>query len=1193
MTRFIYISLLALSSAFSTSVYAVNRDLADAPLYLGGSNSPNIMFTLDDSGSMHWEYMPDNLITDLWFKEPIYMFPRANHIYGAGDYKNIVPDFAPTNLRGVRLRSNDVSSTFYSPKIKYLPWMDSIGLPMGDASPTCARHNPMNLATCATPFTNTGRNLTVNNTQKARWYTGLVAGSPGTKAHVTRTFYPATYFNYIGPPALLTNIASFNRVEIKPANAPFVTILADSADRNDCTILSATSVSCSYNEEMQNFANWYTYYRSRILIARAGVGRAFSEQGTNMRVGFGSINTTTHTVDGVATRTVIAGVRDFSGVDRSAWFNNLYNHVMVPNSTPLRRATNGVGKYYQRSDNPGPWGIKPGVNDPTEHLSCRQSYHILMSDGYWNGSGPSPAAGNSDSTPGTTITGPLPAPNDTFTYIPGPPYSDSNSNSLADVAMKYWKTDLRPGLTNNVRPNSADPAFWQHMVNFTVGLGVGGTLDPANDLPALTTGALQWPSVASFDGKRIDDLWHAAVNSRGEFFSASNPQVFANKLSDILANIVGRDSAAGTVALNSGTITGGSALYQSGFNSASWTGKVERIGLSVASGVLVFTPDAVWNAQAADLTGPRDIFTHNGVVGKPFLWADISVGQQALLNNDPTLLDYLRGDQSGEPIFRERATTLLGDIVHSSPQYIGKPTMRYPEIWDGGPETPYSVFKAAKAGRTPHVYVGANDGMLHAFNANPATGQETFAYVPAGVYNNLAELANPDYNHKYYVDGTPVVTDAFIGGNWRTVLVSGLRGGGQSIFALDVTNPDAFGVGDVLWEFTDDDLGYTFGTPSIVRMHNGGWVAIFSGGYDNARDNDGDGAAGDSIDGNGYLYFVDLATGALLQKFDSTKGFAEDPTGQNKSNGLSTPSAVDLDGDFIVDVVYAGDLFGNVWKIDVMDTDPSNWETVFGTKNSPVPLYTACAAVPCTPTDVQSITTQLQVVRHPEKGGYLVLFGTGKYIEIGDNSNVSQTTQTFYGIWDKAEPILTAFDRSDLLQQEILVEAVVGNFNARGTSNHQIDWATHLGWRMDLFNTEGGNTDNFGERQVSNSVVRNGHIIFSTLLPTDDPCDDGGTSWIMELDMLSGSRLEFSPFDLDEDGEFTTTDFILVDGVWVPVSGVDLGIGITDTPAIIRGEDGSIEFKLGSGSAAGALSSIGENPGPAGDGRQSWRELEF
>ncbi len=589
MSRFVYISLLALSSVFSTSVYAVNLSLASVPLYLGGSNSPNIMFTLDDSGSMHWEHMPDSLVTGNWWQEPMYMFPRANSIYGAGDYNNIVPDFAPTNARSMRLRSNAVNSTFYSPKIRYLPWLDSVGTSMGNVLPTCAPHNP----------TNTGagcRDLTINNTQSADWYTSTTIGAIGTRTTATRTFWPATYYNHTG--GSLVNIANFQRVEIRTSTPTYVVTLADSVDRDDCTILSPTSVSCSYVQEMQNFANWYSYYRSRILTARAGVGRAFAGQGTNMRVGFGSINTGTTSVDGVSTRIVRNGVREFSGANRTAWFNSLYNHVMNPNGTPLRWAIDGVGQYFMRTDNRGPWSETPGTSSSSPHLSCRQSYNILMSDGYWNNGGPT--VGNSDSTAGATITG----PSGSFQYTPGPPFSDTNTNSLADVAMQYWKTDLRPGLTNDVPTNPADPAFWQHMVNFTVGLGVGGTLDPATDLPALTATTLQWPTVAVFDGRRVDDLWHAAVNSRGEFFSASNPKVFADKLADILANIVGRDSAGGTVALNSGSVAAGSAIYQSAFNSDEWTGQLFKLPLSIVANQLVIGADA-WGGGLRHFQAPE------------------------------------------------------------------------------------------------------------------------------------------------------------------------------------------------------------------------------------------------------------------------------------------------------------------------------------------------------------------------------------------------------------------------------------------------------------------------------------------------------------------------------------------------------------------------------------------------------------
>ncbi|MGH8533221.1 MAG: pilus assembly protein [Gammaproteobacteria bacterium] len=241
--------------------------------------------------------------------------------------------------------------------------------------------------------------------------------------------------------------------------------------------------------------------------------------------------------------------------------------------------------------------------------------------------------------------------------------------------------------------------------------------------------------------------------------------------------------------------------------------------------------------------------------------------------------------------------------------------------------------------------MGANDGMLHAFDAytGPTAGEEAFAYVPAADYKNLNQLTNPSYTHKFYVDGAPTVGDAFFGGSWPTVLVGGLRAGGQAIYALDITDPPGSSDNEtgiaakVLWEFNDvedplannpdygdKDLGDTFSEPNIVRLHNGQWAAVFGNGYNNTKS---DGLLTTSTTGNAVLYIVDIATGELIKKIDTGVGKTQDPKtatlANQLPNGLATPAPIDANGDSIVDYIYAGDLFGNLWKFDVSSSNPT------------------------------------------------------------------------------------------------------------------------------------------------------------------------------------------------------------------------------------------------------------------------------
>lgn len=1151
--------------------------LSNVPLYLGGSVAPNIMFTLDDSGSMQWEVMPDE---NLNFS--IHLFPKPSGLYGGTDYANQVPTFADNNVHNYFTRSAANNSIYYNPDINYIPWSNADGTSMPDADPLAAFYNPVNTGLGSL-------NLTVQQTQNACWFTNTAnnlnaaAGNPCFGNH---TFWPITYYNYNGGNVVDRN--SYTRVQITSTTAA------------GTTFTSPAGITRTRDEEIQNFANWFQYYRSRILTARAGVGRAFAKQGEGMRVGFAAINEGAGTIDGeTSANTLVRGVRPFSGANRTNFFNDLYDRVINNFGTPLRRSTNSVGEYFERSDDNGPWSANPGSSDSADHLICRQSFHILTTDGYWNGPAPT-GIDNADNTDGNIITK---VSGETFQYSPAPPYADEHSNTLADVAMHYWKRDLRPDLDNDVPVNNEDPAFWQHLVQFTVGLGVNGSLDPDSDFAAISAGTLDWPQPIANSEITIDDLWHAAVNSRGSFFSAADPDTFADSLAAILSNISARTSSASSVALNSGSISSDSKVFQARFNSGDWSGQLLAFPIDQDNGSLL---PVTWDARSLiPAANTRTILTYDGSDGVPFRWADINTDQQDQLNNNENILNYLRGDQSNELAnggsFRNR-NFLLGDIINSAPAFVAAPAQRYFDSGFGAPEntSPYSSFREANKTRTPIVYVGANDGMLHAFNAN--TGAELFGYVPSAVFDQLTDLTDTNYTHKYFVDGSPTVVDAFIDNSWRTVLVSGLAAGGQGIFALDVTNPNDFlnegtAASRVLWEFTDlddRDLGYTFGQPSIVRLQNGDWAAVFSGGYNNTVDNAGDGNnTNDSLTGNAVLYLVNLEDGSLIKKFDTQSGTAQDPTGNNRPNGLASPAAVDVDSDFIADQIYAGDLFGNMWKIDVSKSDPDEWGFAFGTEADPQPLYTACSGETCNTSNVQPITTRPQVVRHPTSNGFLVLFGTGKYFEIGDNSSSGEVTQSFYAIWDKRVPPIL-FNRSELQQQNIIAEVNFSGSDYRITSDNPINWSEQSGWFIDLISSDSLN--NFGERQISNAVIRNGKVIFTTLLPSEDPCEFGGSGWLMEVDLRSGARLQYSPFDLNDDGVFDAGDFITVtiDGeeVRVPVSGKKSKVGIIPTPSIASEAGGQREYKYTSGSS-GEIEVTVENPGPGFEGRQSWRQLDF
>jgi type IV pilus assembly protein PilY1 len=700
------------------------------------------------------------------------------------------------------------------------------------------------------------------------------------------------------------------------------------------------------------------------------------------------------------------------------------------------------------------------------------------------------------------------------------------------------------------------------------------------------------------------------------YFLVTNALTLGTQLSKAFEDILQRVGSASSASVNAGSISSETRVYQAKFNSGDWSGQllsfpvvaVDDPATTTVNEIGTLAP-AEWDAsERLPAPGSRTIITTRvtgagATVAVPFRWADIRATNQALLNQSPDTLgqdrlNYIRGDDAREfrngGQFRDRRRTPLGDIVASSPTFVGPPNARLPDTLES---VRYSTFVTAQASRTKMVYAGANDGMLHGFNAT--TGSEMLAFIPKAVFPNLRDLTRRNYSHKYYVDGTPSAADVFYSGGWHTVLVGGLNRGGKSMYALDITSPSTFSEANATsiykWEFTDPDLGYTYSRPAIVRMHNGDWAAVFGSGYNN---NTGTGT------GRAFLFVVRIRDGALIRKIDTGVGDTTTP------NGLATPAVIDLNGDSIVDYAYAGDLRGNLWKFNLTSTDPNSWGIPYPTTaGARQPLFTATdgAATPV----AQPITSRPEVSRGPNGRGTAVFFGTGKFLELVDKTPGGK--QTFYAIYDpntNTDTDLVA-SRASLTQQSILVETTFGTQRARVTSNNAITSGSR-GWFMDLVSP--GPTLR-GEMQVSNSILRNGRVIFTTLIPDPDVCAAGGTSWLMELDSLTGSRLEAPPFDLNGDNQFNNDDMVGIPGpagttIYVNVSGLGSEVGITGTPGVLTnvgggvggggggggGGNGTQEFKYLSGSASSAsgsnLQRVVENPGVNTTGRQSWRQIK-
>lgn len=1135
--RAIFSAILSCAVLGATQSASAALSLSPVPLFLNNSVEPNVVFVLDDSGSMGWSYLPDTISGD-----------RSTD----------------------RAKSSGFNAMYYDPAKTYLTPIDQDGASLGPASFVDAWFNGYS----TNRTTNTKTNL--SSDFRPTW---------GGGADYVGTAQPAYYEDFTPSgtcvdPTAANPDSCYTKVVVSNTSGA-TRFRAELGGVGACPYPADVLVpACTSASEEQNFANWYSYYRTRIFSAKAGIGRAFQAQGSGMRVGYGRINDGgSTTIDGKSVKTMQRGVRVFKDDSTSGTFykKDFYDWLYArgaSGSTPLRRALDSVGQYYENNNSRSAWSSTPGQSGG-EDYTCRQSYTVLMTDGYWNSDDADTANARDNNDGGTVHNTTNSNPSGTpYTYAAADPFQDSFSDTLADVAMYYWKRDLRTDILNEVPPNSVDEAYWQHMSTFSVSFGLTGSVNPNTAFAAINSPApIAWPDPSTGGSTRIDDLLHAAVNGRGGFFSAANPQTFATALSDTLSAIASRSATASAITGNSARVDTNSAIYQAGFDSGDWSGSLVAYALNNDGSV----GGALWDAAAVLPTpATRDIYTYvPGTGGRAFTWANLSTAQQTDLNTLNTTVDtrgadrvdYLRGDQSKEisngGTFRTRSK-VMGDIINSDPYYVGTPDFTF-RLLPGAEGTSYISFRASTAykTRTPMLYAGANDGMLHAFDAN--TGIEKFAYIPNNVMENLSNLTDPNYTHQYFVDAPPRVVDAYIGSTWKSMLVGATGGGGRAVFALDVTTPDSFTASDVKWEFTHSELGYTIGQPTIARVKAGDeWVAIFGNGYNSQSE-------------RAQLFVVRLSDGALLKVIDTKVGSASEP------NGLATPIPVDVDNDRITDYVYAGDLRGNMWKFDFTGNNTSTWKSDFGSVASPQPLFTACGGVTCLATNRQPITVRPTIGQHPN-GGRMVYFGTGKYLETTDDQvGPTPPIQSFYGIRDND---VVVAGRSSLQEQTIDSEqtAVVAGttFDVRGVSSNNIDYTTQEGWYMDLAPPPG--TVGEGERVVSKALLRFGRIIFVSIIPSQDPCQLGGRNWLMELDAVTGKQLGYAVYDTNGDG--------VINGLDALYSGKG-GDGFVRDPYVSRAKagDGNIEYKY-QGVAGGAIDVTTEVSGGSLTGRQSWRQIK-
>lgn len=1278
------LSLFGILTLPAATAAAATVPIAQQPLTVRPAIPPNIVLMLDDSGSMRWDIMPDysyladtsqggltdSAINGVYYN-PALTYTPPPHVDGSL-YPNA--SFAAAPVSGFDSSSPTVDLSLYrgmydSDLVNYRASGTQYSVAVMKVGATS--YNPSSSCPSGWNTSNTFKgycSFQDNNNQ--------TSSNPANQYYgggITYNFYDADNdYYYVSRCNSISDVYQFNGSLNNDKCYPGISFFTYTTgpqgsyvthyvgkNTGDCAAAGLSSSVCDDSDATrQNVANWFAYYHTRILMARSGMLTAFLDLSPDYRFGFGSINGSgaswissniTTGVFNFSTSTKsnnrLAEVQPFgdgsAGTQKAEFWQWVTGVVDPTGSTPLRGALQGVGKYYQDSQ---PWSTMPGdpgyvANSTNSPIACRASYTILTTDGFWNGSTPS-GIGNADGTGGPSVTGPNAQ---SYTFNAALPYKDGNSNTLADVAMYYWKNDLQPNIDNEVFPSTEDPAFWQHMVTFTMGLG----FSPVNIAPSGTTvdqifnwanggGAISgfgWPTPSASNGgseNNIADLAHAAVDGHGAFFSVKSPDAFTAGLKSALKRVSERVGTGASLASNSTQLDTGTVIYQANYYTSKWKGDLKALGVNPLTGSINANP--TWTAstalQATAVAGPngtstypnRDIETYNPVTGQFVSFKNsgttppsLDAAQLTALGGNAaaqvTMVDYLRGDNTDESLhggtFRDRDSP-LGDIVDSQPVSAGAPN---PEEFVGqtfygtaiDPLTGTSPFHdwavgtldpvtsvltpSAASQRTPLVYVAANDGMLHAFNS--ATGAEVYAYLPGAVITaGLANLAsqdygNPDAPHQYYNDGQLTIADAYLPS------LPQINGSSWHTILVGTTG---MGLAEAVYALDITDPANI--TPLWERSAGDGkpgsdYIGQMVGkpviaqtSYTPAGGGNPASSTWSVLIGNGYNSAQGVS--ALLQ-FDLTTGSLDvhETTDATTGNGLAAPVVwMDNIADGVSTVAYAGDLHGQVWSFQLNDATGSN------------PTPTSTGTLLFTAVDgggkVQPITAGMQAGRDSKTGNVWLFFGTGQFLSTSDLT--STDTQTWYGIIVQSSDATLvsklSLGRGNLVQRTITGQSAAnGNILPARTISEQTD-PTDMngksGWYLDLLAPIGPNNSPVqqGERTIAPIQVYGGLVVGATRIPqVTDICNPSGSGWIMALNPFTGTAPTSNFFDINGDGYVNAND--LVDGQ------VAAGVGFNSLPNAPIFVGGVMETSFDNG----ATSSILTNPQGVATTRVNWSEL--
>jgi type IV pilus assembly protein PilY1 len=685
-----------------------------------------------------------------------------------------------------------------------------------------------------------------------------------------------------------------------------------------------------------------------------------------------------------------------------------------------------------------------------------------------------------------------------------------NSAFMAALAYDAHTRDIRPDLTGK----QTVATHWVDVVEFGDLKGrrtnqywltgkYGGFTVPVGFDPD-TNGSTPIPQ----------GLWHTTNEyltggttypRADNFYVASEADKMVNSLRRAFQSIIQSVTSSGSsLSANSTVLDTGTKIYQAQYNPSSWSGELVSFNVNRTTGALT----EAWRASARfPAWASRNIYSNSGDRYRLFRYTNLSSADATALGSQE-VVNYLRGERVNETpaamALRAR-DGILGDIVHSQPIFVGAPpnARLYAGKSFAGANS-YETFATSTAtlNRRKMVYVGANDGMLHGFDAD--TGDEMYAFVPSAVIPGLRDYTETDYIHRFSVDGEITVADAYLGVSkgWRTILVGTTGRGGRSIFALDITDPDPADI-ELLWEKDASDvpaLGNVIGKPIIAQVANGDWRVLIGNGPNGSGD-------------KAQLIMFDVENG------DETVV----DTGAGTDNGMFGVNAWSTGVTEFVDTAYAGDLRGNLWKITDLDGTPTV-TLLFNANTGGV---------------VRPITATPTVAVNPANAETWVMFGTGSYLTVADQTN--RDLQQWFGLIDRGSAIT---NRTGLEEVNILEEAAASGELVRTIEPNSAPGAD--GWFVDLLKPGASAT---GERMVVPNIFRGGALIGVTRIPDSnaDPCNpSGATGFIMAINPFTGGRLDKPAFDITGNGVFDSDDGI--NGT--PASGFGLDAG-TYSPLLI------------------------------------------